>query len=78
MAAIRQEASRKWMWFSVLWSFLIAYAAAAFFYQLAFFSEHPLVSLGWIFLMIAILGAFICILYYFASTFKGKYAASGL
>ena len=35
MAVIRQEANRKYMWISVVWSFVIAYAAAVLFYQSA-------------------------------------------
>lgn len=48
MAAIREEASRRWMRFSVLWSFFVAYAVAVGFYQLATFSAHPLASMLWI------------------------------
>ncbi|WP_392538759.1 Fe(2+) transporter permease subunit FeoB [Legionella sp. 227] len=35
MAVIRQEANRKYMWISVVWSFVVAYAAAVGFYQAA-------------------------------------------
>ena len=42
IAAIRQEASRKLMWFSIVWSFIIAYATATTFYQLATIALHPL------------------------------------
>ena len=42
MAAIRQEASRKLMWFSISWSLIIAYATATTFYQLATIALHPL------------------------------------
>lgn len=59
MAAIRQEASRRWMWFSVIWSVLLAYAAAVIFYQAATFSVHPLSSLLWCFGMLSIVGLFI-------------------
>lgn len=48
MAVIKQEAGRSLMWFSVSWSFLIAYAAAVFCYQVARFSMHPLLSTVWI------------------------------
>ncbi|CAM2816482.1 ferrous iron transport protein B [Legionella steigerwaltii] len=43
MAVIRQEANRKYMWISVVWSFVVAYAAAVVFYQSAKWiqsSEH--------------------------------------
>lgn len=48
MAAIRQEASRKLMWFSVVWSFFVAYATAVSFYQLATFAAHPKQTLEWL------------------------------
>lgn len=35
MAVIRQEANRSWMWFSVLWSIVLAYTTAVIFYQTA-------------------------------------------
>ncbi|MCE3045110.1 Fe(2+) transporter permease subunit FeoB [Legionella sp. 16cNR16C] len=48
MAAIRQEANRQLMWFSVIWSFVVAYTAAVLFYQLARFGQHPYQAIGWI------------------------------
>lgn len=48
MAAIRQEASRNWMWFSIAWSSLMAYSAAVIFYQLATFMSHPIQSMAWL------------------------------
>lgn len=44
VAVIRQEANRKWMWFSIVWSFGIAYITATIFYQSATFLQHPLQS----------------------------------
>lgn len=41
MAAIRQEANRKLMWFSIVWSVFVAYATAVSFYQLATIMQHP-------------------------------------
>ena len=41
MSAIRQEASRKLMWFSIGWSLIVAYTTAVSFYQLATFAVHP-------------------------------------
>ncbi len=35
MAAIRQEANRRLMWFSIVWSLGLAYSAAVIFYQIA-------------------------------------------
>ncbi|WP_338034422.1 Fe(2+) transporter permease subunit FeoB [Legionella cardiaca] len=51
MAVIRQEASRKLMWFSVIWSFVVAYMSAVLIYQLATFVSHPQQSLSWILLI---------------------------
>ena len=47
MAVIRQETNQRLMWFSTIWSFLVAYVAAVGFYQLATFSQHPEQSLLW-------------------------------
>lgn len=63
MAAIRQETERKWMWFSIAWSFTIAYAAAVIFYQAAFFASHPQRAIFWISLMLAFIGLFVFNLY---------------
>lgn len=41
MAAIRQEASQRLMWFSIAWSLMVAYVTAVGFYQAATFMEHP-------------------------------------
>ncbi|MDI9819173.1 MULTISPECIES: Fe(2+) transporter permease subunit FeoB [unclassified Legionella] len=48
MAAIRQEASPRLMWFSVSWSLIVAYLSAVLFYQAATFLAHPVQSLAWI------------------------------
>ncbi len=48
MAAIRQEASRKLMWFSITWSLIVAYATATTFYQLATMTTHPLQTLEYL------------------------------
>ena len=47
MAVIRQEASRKIMWFSIGWSSLVAYSAAVLFYQCATIQTHPLQTVLW-------------------------------
>jgi len=64
MAAIRQEANNKLMWFSVVWSFVLAYAAAVFFYQLATFMQHPRQSIFWCVTMISGITLFIAVLRY--------------
>ena len=48
MAAIRQETSRKWMWFSIGWSFVVAYATAVSFYQIATIEVHPQQTIAWL------------------------------
>ena len=41
MAAIRQEANRQLMWFSIVWSIIVAYTTATLFYQVATVTLHP-------------------------------------
>lgn len=48
MAAIRQEANRQLMWFSVAWSFSVAYVVAVSFYQLATVMAHPKQTILWL------------------------------
>ncbi len=48
MAVIRQEASRKLMWFSITWSLIVAYVTATGFYQLATLTTHPVKSLEYL------------------------------
>lgn len=55
MAVIRQEANRQFMWFSIIWSLIIAYSCAVVFYQSARFLEHPEYSISWICCMLLIL-----------------------
>lgn len=62
MAAIRQEANRKYMWMSVAWSFIVAYGAAVGFYQSAKFLESstPISSL----LVVLVVGCTLILLAY--------------
>ena len=55
MAAIRQEANRQLMWFSILWSLFVAYATAVSFYQIATYSAHFQQTIAWV------LGFVLCI-----------------
>jgi len=48
MAVIRQEATRQLMWFSILWSLVVAYSVSVVFYQLATLASHPLSSIVWV------------------------------
>jgi len=68
MAAIRQEASRKLMWFSVAWSFVVAYSAAVLFYQLATFMLHPQQSIFWLFAIVSLVLLTIALMVYAAKT----------
>lgn len=62
MAAIRQEASRRLMWFSIGWSLLVAYVTAVSFYQLATIAAHPRQSLAYLLgLVCCVGGAILCI-----------------
>lgn len=56
MAVIRQEANRFYMWTSVIWSLLVAYAAAVIFYQVAHCVEHPQQSIFWVLAMVFVVG----------------------
>ena len=76
MAAIRQEANRQLMWFSVIWSFLLAYSVAVIFYQLARFSEHPQHSWLWIMAMVTAVSLFIGFLRYRGIQYGGRHAAT--
>ncbi len=48
MAVIRQEAGRKFMWFSITWSLVLAYSVSVGFYQLATVMVHPIQTLLWV------------------------------
>lgn len=52
MAVIKQEASRKLMWFSITWSFIVAYAVAVLFYQLATMMVHPQQTAAWLLVVV--------------------------
>ncbi|WP_133130871.1 Fe(2+) transporter permease subunit FeoB [Legionella yabuuchiae] len=70
MAAIRQEANRTLMWFSIAWSLIVAYAMAVLFYQCARFIEHPQQTLLWFSGITITVGVFVATFYY-TSRFKG-------
>lgn len=56
VAAIRGESNRKLMWFSVIWSIVVAYFSSVLFYQISTFNSHPIQSLAWICLVLAGMG----------------------
>ncbi len=74
MAAIRQEASRQLMWFSIAWSLMVAYAAAVTFYQLATFIRHPQQSIAWLFAVFMLISAAIVALRFVAAQPGGRHA----
>ena len=76
MAAIRQEASRKLMWFSIAWSFIVAYAAAVLFYQLATFALHPQQSVAWFLGVVLCVGLVVMAMRVVAVTSGGHHAAA--
>ncbi len=63
MAVVRQEAGKKLMWFSIGWSFLVAYATAVIFYQLATLTAHPQQSIMWVLGALGCLGLVVAVLY---------------
>ncbi|MFT4059039.1 MAG: Fe(2+) transporter permease subunit FeoB [Legionella sp.] len=59
MAVIRQEANKKYMWMSVIWSFVVAYLTAVGFYQTAKLLQHGPHLLVWIIVAASILVFFV-------------------
>ncbi|MCW8470108.1 Fe(2+) transporter permease subunit FeoB [Fluoribacter gormanii] len=55
MAVIRQEANKKYMWISVIWSFVIAYVTAVLFYQVAKWIQNSEQSMSGIVVLLLIL-----------------------
>lgn len=76
MAVIRQEASTRLMWFSVAWSFFVAYFAAVFFYQAATFSVHPHQSLLWLLSIVGLIGAGLAVISWRHQDKGGLHAAA--
>ncbi|RLA17838.1 MAG: ferrous iron transporter B, partial [Gammaproteobacteria bacterium] len=48
LAAVKRETGNRWMLFSASWSIYLAFSLAVGFYQMAYFTEHPLQSLSWV------------------------------
>ena len=73
MAAIRQESQRRWMWLSMVWSFVVAYAVATLFYQMFTVLQHPQQTLGWV----IFLSGLFCVGYYVLRNLgRGYYAVA--
>ncbi len=53
IAVIRSETTRRLMWFSVTWSTVIAYLTATLFYQMATVLRHPLLTVSWLCVIMA-------------------------
>lgn len=56
MAVIRQEAGQRFMWFSIIWSLVLAYGVAVGFYQLATAMAHPEQTLLWVVCIVLVMG----------------------
>lgn len=52
LAVIARELNYRWMWFSFVWSSLVAYSVSVAFYQIATFNHHPIYSLTWLGLIV--------------------------
>jgi ferrous iron transport protein B len=75
MAVIRQEANVRWMLFSIAWSFIVAYAVAALFYQFAGLRLHPWQALSCLALVLFFFTTLVLILRRIAQTqLRGQYA----
>jgi ferrous iron transport protein B len=48
LAAIKRETGSRWMIFSATWSLYLAFSLSIVFYQIAYFSLHPVQSLSWV------------------------------
>jgi ferrous iron transport protein B len=55
IGVIRQEAGRRFMWFSIVWSLVLAYGVSVAFYQLATAVIHPLQTVCWVMLMLSMI-----------------------
>lgn len=64
MAVIRQEANKRLMWTSVIWSFIVAYTTAVIFYQVATLLESSSHSLAVIMNLLLVLIGIATLFYY--------------
>ncbi len=48
LAAVQRETGTRWMIFSATWSLYLAFSLSIGFYQMAYFSLHPVQSLSWV------------------------------
>lgn len=64
LAAMVREMHSGWAYFSVFWSFLIAYVVAVLFYQTATVVAHPGQTLAWWGILLGVLAVFFAMLRY--------------
>ena len=76
MAAIKQEANQKLMWFSIIWSLVVAYAVAVVFYQLATCQRHPEESLLWVIGVSMFVLLFVCLIRVYSGLSGGRHATA--
>jgi ferrous iron transport protein B len=68
IGALVREAGTRWAWMIALWSTVLAYATATILYQLGTIFSHPLSSLGWVTVMLGVLGLSVLLLKHFAQS----------
>ena len=73
MAVIRQEANKQFMWTSIIWSFIVAYAVSVLFYQTSKFFDHPQQSSLWIITMLLGLTAIVAVFSYSKRTMGNRH-----
>lgn len=76
MAAIRQEANQTFMWFSIIWSLMIAYGISVLFYQTATFAIHPQQSLIWLGILLSCIGLAVILIRRTSNQFGERYAVA--
>ncbi len=73
MAVIRQEANKKYMWASVIWSLSVAYGSAVGFYQIAKFIDRCPQSISWAVTILALIGLMGVLRYYSKRYLGGRH-----
>lgn len=76
MAVIRQEANRTLMWFSIVWSLLVAYSAAVLFYQCVSIIIHPAQTLIWFAVISVVLYLFILLTHAMSTRARSDHAVA--
>ena len=76
MAVIRQEAGRRFMWFSITWSLVLAYGVSVGFYQMATAMAHPEQTLLWVVCITLVMGMFILMMRKMLGEPRGGYVTA--